>query len=604
MCQRQEASRQQSSNKAKSKPKDDKAKDKDKAKGKSKVGQERERDARLVSGSEFSDAGDSKKEGSLYAENASTSSSASTGQTTPENEKRQTKRNVSMNLDEEARNKVRERKQRRKTQREMAVEWLTNSKASRAASTISLPNVVDQTAGSSSMAMHDAKEHVASSGTTSPEPLSSSSTTFIPSHPRIKLTEFRIHLKTEALDTRGRDGQIGSSIRGMDLSIDRASFMDGRWVGKRLFDRDDEIDFSDGESDDDDDSDDEGSAFADRIGGTIVLRGAVKDLKKLEKIIELLVFAACHLKLEIHVVHDLHCPRPSPPPPPQPVLQPTTSRPTTSDSDSKDLPSSSSEAGELTMSTSRPSIDSVVSRKGLGLGALGHKKVWSRHSLWNLLLGNKGPNDEASEREDGEGDGGGSKPADLKKGIYKLGDKMKLHHHGRRFRHRSGQTGSGSVSESEGSNGNRASLDDVPWEVVTSDRKGKGGGMKREREGAMTTEAGRDSGRDEAKKEAEEEVKERRPEPEDVVQMQDADSTDEPTERFARVIKRMEKALLSVSPFGEHFRIQRRDPADLTLHSWSYNMQYISPHLTCYYVSANRSLRPASPGMLSLRGPS
>ncbi|KAJ3189277.1 hypothetical protein HDU85_002905 [Gaertneriomyces sp. JEL0708] len=46
------------------------------------------------------------------------------------------------------------------------------------------------------------------------------------------------------------------------------------------------------------------------LGGTVILKGTVKVLRKLEKVVELLVFVVCNLKLEMHVFRDHFAERP------------------------------------------------------------------------------------------------------------------------------------------------------------------------------------------------------------------------------------------------------------------------------------------------------
>ncbi|KAH9814053.1 hypothetical protein DFH28DRAFT_314435 [Melampsora americana] len=46
------------------------------------------------------------------------------------------------------------------------------------------------------------------------------------------------------------------------------------------------------------------------IGGTITLKGPGRELRKLKKVIELAIFAACNMKLEVHVRRDAFCSRP------------------------------------------------------------------------------------------------------------------------------------------------------------------------------------------------------------------------------------------------------------------------------------------------------
>ncbi|GAA5823555.1 hypothetical protein JCM11251_000679 [Rhodosporidiobolus azoricus] len=102
------------------------------------------------------------------------------------------------------------------------------------------------------------------------------------------------------------------------------NFTDGIWTGQPLFGKDD------AELDEDD------LKLVHRLGGTFHLNATTRDGPKLERILELLVFAVVSLKLELHVLADMSCPHP-PPEAEEPFPSaPAPQAPTNSDEDEGD----------------------------------------------------------------------------------------------------------------------------------------------------------------------------------------------------------------------------------------------------------------------------
>ncbi|GAA5907063.1 hypothetical protein JCM6882_005159 [Rhodosporidiobolus microsporus] len=102
-----------------------------------------------------------------------------------------------------------------------------------------------------------------------------------------------------------------------------AAFVQGEWSGQPLFGREDL------------DLDEDDLKLVNRLGGTFRLTATSRDGPKLERILELLVFAVVSLKLELHLLADISCPHP-PPEVDEPAPFPTAASPTNGDGEEDD----------------------------------------------------------------------------------------------------------------------------------------------------------------------------------------------------------------------------------------------------------------------------
>lgn len=137
------------------------------------------------------------------------------------------------------------------------------------------------------------------------------------------------------------------------------------------------------------------------VGGTIHLKGPEREFNRVEKILTLIVcghpislcsclltllqiFAVCHLKIEMHLLRDHLCSRPAPPavPPKSPDLQTSSdSTPVIEDVPAlpaKDSPTLDSEGPLSPLSPISPDSESTMT---------GHVRKWSKGGFVNFLLG-------------------------------------------------------------------------------------------------------------------------------------------------------------------------------------------------------------------------
>ncbi|SCV71037.1 BQ2448_3799 [Microbotryum intermedium] len=147
-------------------------------------------------------------------------------------------------------------------------------------------------------------------------------------------------------------------------------FVRDQWHGKGLFGKSRCIDYED-----------EDLKLVARVGGTFYLIATAKELPKLERIIELVAFAAVSLRLEVGLLRDFRCPRPiavpestpsTPPPPPPPPTE-LSGEDTIHDDLDDEVPSI----------PGAYSSDTPPRRQSL------RRSKWSRGSLWGILLGSQ-----------------------------------------------------------------------------------------------------------------------------------------------------------------------------------------------------------------------
>ncbi|SCZ98306.1 BZ3500_MvSof-1268-A1-R1_Chr7-1g09091 [Microbotryum saponariae] len=147
-------------------------------------------------------------------------------------------------------------------------------------------------------------------------------------------------------------------------------FVRDQWHGKRLFGKSRCIGVTDYE--------DEDLMLVTRVGGTFYLTATAKELPKLERIIELVTFAAVSLRLEVGLLRDFRCPRPvalpeSTPPTPPPV----SAEPSGDDVIHEDLDD------EVPFIPGAYSPSTPQRKRSL------RRSNWSRGSLWGILLGSQ-----------------------------------------------------------------------------------------------------------------------------------------------------------------------------------------------------------------------
>lgn len=267
--------------------------------------------------------------------------------------------------------------------------------------------------------------------------------------------------------------------------------------------------------------------------GTIHLKAPEREWNRIEKILTLLIYAACHLKLEVHLLRDSGCPRP----PPLPGKEEVSTKPavTREASDStihaEPAPKSSPEIeassplspiGEFPLSpvTSTSSDEERPAAKS-------HSKKWSRSGLVSLLFRDRTPAEPVNK---------------LKK---RFGGRLKMH------RTRSIHRKSEDVARAEHAMVPKEeplrmpgafTLDD--WELVAPEKKVVVNMARNEEEQAGETLTAPGSPSD---------TKPPSPLPtlantalDNIMLHQQVEESAH--ERFKRVIERMKKAVLSVSP--------------------------------------------------------
>ncbi|KAK4699611.1 hypothetical protein P7C70_g6650, partial [Phenoliferia sp. Uapishka_3] len=229
------------------------------------------------------------------------------------------------------------------------------------------------------------------------------------------------------------------------------------------------------------------------FGGTFELTANDKNMPKLERVLELAAFATLSLKLEAHLLRDTSCPRPVIPDlPPSPSSSQTSFDPNPPLSDSfpasidHDSPSASPKRG--------------------------HKSRWSSSNLWGLL---KGAASATSMASSSINESGSTTPTGkVKERIKGVGLKL------RKSRNRSD-----SSSLSGRQSMDIEALDN--WDLIGSLGQFAGLGIRED------GELGQLEGPQKV---------------ESVKDVRAKEQDDEPTERFQRVIKKMEGCILSVSP--------------------------------------------------------
>ncbi|KAL8277105.1 hypothetical protein RQP46_010533 [Phenoliferia psychrophenolica] len=267
------------------------------------------------------------------------------------------------------------------------------------------------------------------------------------------------------------------------------------------------------------------------FGGTLELTAYSKDLSKLERVLELAAFATLSLKLEAHLLRDTSCPRP------------LLSFDDTPDPDNEEDFASSSAAsshfgGTINSSQQRTptpslantieadddfptSVESSPTKKG-------HKSRWSSSNIWGLIRGatSVATSSLAPPPDESHQTGGATTPTGRVKDRLKvLGGGIKLRKSRIRGSRRDASDSSGRPSM------DMEALDN--WDFVGG--LGLAGLGFEDYNGLSSLEepSRREEGRGgDGKK--------------DAAGKKDVD--DEPTERFQKVIKKMEACILSTSP--------------------------------------------------------
>ncbi|GAA5855603.1 hypothetical protein JCM8547_001612 [Rhodosporidiobolus lusitaniae] len=109
--------------------------------------------------------------------------------------------------------------------------------------------------------------------------------------PKVSIFQLRLETKETTL------GAVNSGAASFSLT-----FSPGEWAGQSLF--------AEGEPD----LDEEDLKLVERFGGTFRLIATSRDAPKLQRILELLLFAVISLHLEVHLLDSLSCPHPPPEP--------------------------------------------------------------------------------------------------------------------------------------------------------------------------------------------------------------------------------------------------------------------------------------------------
>jgi hypothetical protein len=273
------------------------------------------------------------------------------------------------------------------------------------------------------------------------------------------------------------------------------------------------------------------------------LKAPEREWNRIEKILALIIYAACHLKLEMHLLRDSSCPRP-PPLPEKPVVEPEKHHPGREASKAtihapepdpdpplppEDQLATSVPDAHQAMSPveSHSSEEStlVADSTPKEVGTKGHSKKWSRSNLVSLFFRDRQPSEPGNK---------------LKK---RIGGRLKMHRT-RSMRRSEDRSQISPLSPREDVLPMPGAFAMEDWELVAPEKKVVAAMARTEEEqaGEILTAPGSpiESIPPELAGQA------------DVVLSPDVfkpESNDpNPNERFKRVIERMTRTILSVSP--------------------------------------------------------